>query len=194
MSPISDYHRAILRARLVGLALAGRQEQELLGLLAVYCDELVARVRTGRASASQQERLRIVEQLVQELTRAMAARTGTGIRLTTEEVAGIHARATIALAGELAVGAAFEGLGVRAAQAVLARPELSRAFVSIRREAIQGVDGVLKRGLLRGASADQLERELRMYVGAPRVARRGGCGAVARPPPDRVQGHRRARL
>ncbi|MGH7577929.1 MAG: hypothetical protein ACREM1_22765, partial [Longimicrobiales bacterium] len=58
----------------------------------------------------------------------------------------------------------FGGIGTSAAQAVLARPELARAFRTVRRESVTAVDGIIQRALLRGATSDKLERELRLHV------------------------------
>jgi hypothetical protein len=89
------------------------------------------------------------------------------VRLTAERVAELHARATIGLAGEAMVGAAMSGVGTRAAQAVLARPELAEAFRTIRRSGAADVNRIIKRALVRGQSSSVLERQLRMYIGAP---------------------------
>lgn len=163
----SDYHRQLLEARRVGLALIGRQEDLLLELLQEYAEEIERIVRRGFGTTAHRRLLAELEEVIVQLTRDMAASTGQGIRLTAERIAEIHARATVALAGETVVGAAFGGIGLQAAQAVIARPELSRAFVSIRRESIQTVDRILQRGILRGATPAQIARELRAHIAAP---------------------------
>jgi len=164
---IASYHRQLLEARRVSLALIGRQESLFLELLQEYAEEIERIVRRGFGTMAHRRLLAELREVILQLTRDMAARTGSGIRLTAERVAEIHARATAALAGEAVVGAAFGGVGVRAAQAVIARPELSRAFVSIRRESIQTVDRILQRGVLRGATPAQIARELRAHIAAP---------------------------
>ncbi|HEY8432329.1 MAG TPA: hypothetical protein VIL20_28345 [Sandaracinaceae bacterium] len=164
---VSDYHRQILEARRIGLALIGRQEALLLELLQEYAEEIERIVRRGFGTTAHQRLLAQLREIIVQLTREMAASTAQGIRLTAERIAEIHARATVALAGEAVVGAAFGSVGLQAAQAVLSRPELSRAFVSIRREAIETVDRILQRGILRGATPAQIARELRAYIAAP---------------------------
>lgn len=168
---IPAYHRQLLEARRVNLALIGRQEKLFLELLQEYADEIERIVRRGFRTTGHRRLLLQLQEVIQQLTRDMAARTGGGIRLTAERVAEIHARATAALAGEVVVGAAFGGVGLQAAQTVLARPELSRAFKSVRRESVQTVDRILQRGILRGATSTQIAREMRLFITAddPRV-------------------------
>ncbi|HEU0299930.1 MAG TPA: hypothetical protein VFR37_10755 [Longimicrobium sp.] len=179
MSPphFNRYHASILRAREVGLALAGVQEEALLALLAEFTEELVRLVRAGIATDAETALAGEVQRLFAALAVDAQTRVRQGVRLTAERCATIHAQATADLiravrpvgadgiAGRLAFS--MRAVNVEAAQAVLSRPEFSEAFVSIADADAAGANRVLHRGLLRGAPTAAIERELRMYVGAP---------------------------
>jgi hypothetical protein len=182
MSDRLGYHRDIAAAREVALRLAGKQAEDLLGLLADYADELAALVRAGVASPQQRRVFAEVAALTEELTREMASRVGAGVRLAARQVAEAHARALLRilpprLAG--AVEASFAGVNVRAAQAVLARPELAAAFRTLRAGATQEANGIIRRGILRGAGPQGIERELRAWVGAPGTLVEGDAQLLA---------------
>lgn len=165
------YHAQIVAAREVGLQLGAAQERAFLQLLEEALEELDALVQKGLAGPgvvrTRAEVLRLLEQLQEELARSAAA----GMRLTVRRVADLHARATLGLledGGRPELGDhvrhAFGGLGARAAAAVLARPELSRAIAGVREDAVATADRVLRRGVLRGSSAEEISRALRLSI------------------------------
>lgn len=160
------YHRQVQAARDVGLALSEAQLAAFLRLLEEYADELAVRVATALAGRGRAFALALAREMIEQLSRDMATATRNGIHLTARRVAEIYAEATMALIASAGtpVTVTLGGIGVQAAQAVLARPELAAAFRSIRRESVAAVDRILQRGLLRGATSDQLARELRLHV------------------------------
>lgn len=165
--PGSRYERAILAARNAALALTQAQTDAFLRLLQDYADDLARLVGAATATSAQRNTLAVANEMLRQLSRDMAASTRAHVGLTADTVARIHANATAALfsaSARNAVLATFGGIGASAAQAVLARPELARAFRTVRRTSVAAVDRILQRGLLRGASADQLERELRLHM------------------------------
>lgn len=165
------YHAAIEEARRQGLALTAEQERDLLALLEEYAREIEARMAAGLELRGAEQVLREISLLIDEMSRELAAAVGDGIRLTAARLAEIQAVATaelLASAGSrLSAGAFFTGTGARAAQAILARPELAEAFVTIRSESKQAANRILRRGVLRGAPARAIARELRQFVAAP---------------------------
>lgn len=176
---IGRYNRQILEARRVGLALTARQVRVLLRILRDWTDELTSAVRLGLATREQVERLQLIRELAHQLRLELATAMGEGVRVTARRMAELHAEATLALvesagvAGVRASIEAFTGVGLSAAQSVLARPELSRAFVSIGDEVAETVDEILIQAAARGASARSLEMELRTFVlGADEIPER----------------------
>ncbi len=165
---VSRYFRQLEAARDVALGLTADQEQEFLELLREYAEEIAARVSAGLTSATRVQVLAEVELLLDELTRDMAISTGRHIHLTAERLAEAHARATLALlssaGSNIAAAPLFSGVAARSAQAILARPELSQAFVTIRRESVAAADQIIKRGVLRGAPSSAISRELRQHI------------------------------
>lgn len=167
----SRYHESLAAARDVALQLTLQQQRELLGILEEYAREIEARVSRGVRFASDAQLLREISALVDEMSQTLAEATGDGVRLTARRVAEIQASATAELLSAAGFTPSVAGLfgttGVRAAQAMLARPELAEAFVSIRRDAVDAANRILRRGLLRGAPAQAIARELRQYISMP---------------------------
>lgn len=165
------YRRQLEAARDVALMLTAAQERELLDLLEEYAREIEARIATGLRFGTDTQVLREVTLLVDALTRDLAASVGDGVRTTARHLAEIQAMATASLleaAGStLSVAATFSGTGARAAQAVLSRPELAEAFVTIRDEAAAAANRIIRRGMVRGAPARSIARELRQYIRMP---------------------------
>jgi len=160
------YHRQVELARAAALRISAQATEELLALLQEYADELAARVSPGRALGGEQRALQVAREIIRELTVDMARIVGRNVRLSANRVAEIHASALAGLVESAGATVALElgGIGVQAAQAVLSRPELSASFRSIRRESVAAVDRIIKRALVRGASADNIARELRTHI------------------------------
>lgn len=165
---LSAYHRQIEAARNVGLAMTRTQAQAFLLILEGYVDELAARVAAGIATRSQEQSLAIAREIIRQMVRDLAVATNNGVRVTANRVAEIYAEATGALLQverpDLATGILFPNLGASSAQAVLSRPELSAAFVSVRRSSVATVDQIIRRGLLRGATSTRVAMELRLHI------------------------------
>lgn len=175
MPDAAAYNRAVEAARRAALRITAQTTDELVALLQEYADELAERVAAGLASRSQERALAVAREIIRELTTEMARITGRNVRLSAKRVAEIHSRALATVAGPAGSVAAAElgGVGVTAAQAVLARPELAASFRSIRRESIEAVDRILRRAIARGSSADKLAKELRAHIlGADAFPRR----------------------
>lgn len=158
------YHAQIRAARDVGLRMSAVQAEAFRRLLEEYAEELSARVVTGLATGGEVRAFRIVREILDQLARDMALATRRTVELTAHRVASMHAQALAELATGTGVTLELGGLGVTAAQAVLARPELAASFRTIRRTSVRAVDDILRRALLRGASADALAMELRLHV------------------------------
>lgn len=174
MVALNRYHQDVAAARSEGLALAADREAELMVLLAEYGDRLGKLVRAGIASGNERRVYAEVNALFAALARDVRRRTRTGIRLTAERVALLHARAVrrvVRSSGRDSLAARLyaevRGVGSQAATAVLARPELAATFRSIPTEWAEQANRVIRRGLLRGAPPGAIERELRMFIGAP---------------------------
>lgn len=168
MADVTRYHEQIRAAREAGLALVPERERDLLDLLERYAEEIAERLRAGGTEEAEQL-YATVRELAGALARDAAERVGRGVLLTAERVAQIHTAAVTGLLTGTGVGVptAFRTLGVQAAQAVLARPELAEAFVSLRRDAAGAVNDILRRGILRGAPTTSIAREIRLCIGAP---------------------------
>lgn len=165
------YYTQLEAARRVALRLTAEQQRDLLALLEEYAREIEARIAGGLRFGTDAAVLREISLLIDAMSADLAATVGDGVRLTARQVAEIQALATaelITAAGStLSVAATFSGTGARAAQAILSRPELAEAFVTIRSEARQAANRILKRGLVRGAPARAIARELRQFIAMP---------------------------
>ncbi len=166
---LSAYARQIEAARNVGLAMTRTQAQAFMRLLEVYAEELSARVAAGIATRTQEQSLALAREIIRQMVRDLAVTTGNGVRLTSDRVADIYARATGELLRSDPAGASFGGtlfpaLNTASAQAVLSRPELSASFVTIRRSSVEAVDQIIRRGLLRGATSTRVAMELRLHI------------------------------
>lgn len=150
-------------------------------LLADFADELAALVRTGLASASQQALYAEVDALYRGLATSLQGSVAGAVRLTAETIAEAHAAAVIRLAPALegVVRVHFTGVAPGAAQAVLARPDFARAFVSLRDGSAAEARQIIARGVLRGGRVDAIERQLRMHIGAPSSLVEGDAALLA---------------
>lgn len=162
----SAYMRQIDSARNIGLAMTGKQLEDFIRILEEYADELAARVLQGVATRGDRHALSIAREILQQMSKDLAASLSGNVRITARRVAEMHASATVSLAAEEIAGlrTLFAGIGTRAAQAVLARPALSASFRSIRSDSVKAVDEILKRHLLRGTQRSGLAMELRLHV------------------------------
>lgn len=171
------YHAAIRAARDTGLQLSAEQQARLVALLEEYAREIERRAAAGLARRTDAAVLREVSAILDAMAVDLATATGEAVRLTARQIAEIQARATLELvtaAGvDVAVAAAFGMTGARAAQAVLARPELAEAFVTIRRVSAQAANRIIARGRLRGAPPTAIAKELRQYIALPGSALEG---------------------
>lgn len=183
MTPTARYHAALSAARDAALTLTADQQRLLLQILEEYGREIERLVAAGLSRRTFDVVLREVSALVDAMSVDMATTTGQAITLTARQMAEVQALATadlIAAHGvDLAVSAAFAGTGARAAQAVLARPELAEAFVTIRLDAKQAANRILTRGLARGAPSTAVARELRQYIAMPGSLIEGDMGILA---------------
>lgn len=165
---LSAYARQIEAARNVGLGMTRTQAAAFLRILESYADELAARVAAGIATRTQEQSLALAREIIQQMVRDMAVATGNGVRVTSNRLAEIYAQATGSLLESgrpgLVTGPLFPGLGTSAAQAVLSRPELSAAFVSVRRASVASVDQIIRRALVRGATSTRVAMELRLHI------------------------------
>ena len=166
---LTAYARQIEAARAVGLSMTRTQAQAFLRILEAYAEELSARVAAGIATRTQEQSLAMAREIIRQMVRDLAVATGHGVRVTSDRVADIYAQATGDLLRSDPAGAAFTGtlfpaLNTSAAQAVLSRPELSAAFVTIRRESVIAVDKIIQRAILRGATSTRTAMELRLHV------------------------------
>lgn len=181
--PTRRYHAAIRAARRTGLRLSAEHQAELVQLLEEYAREIERRVAAGLARRTDRVVLREVSDLIDAMVVDLARATGEAVRLTTRQIAEIQATATTELvraAGvEVGVAAAFGSTGARAAQAILARPELTEAFVTIQDQATAAANRVLVRGRLRGAHAVEIARELRQYIALPESSLAGDVALLA---------------
>jgi hypothetical protein len=179
----SAYHRSLEGARRVALALTAEQQQILIELLEEYGAEIEARIAAGLTGLKWQQVLREISLLIDELTIELASALRDGVHLTAARLAEIHARATAELlitsGSTLSVGEIFIGAGVRAAQAILARPELAEAFVTIRADAKSAANRIIRRGLVRGAPVQAIARELRQYIAMPDSLLEGDASILA---------------
>lgn len=181
--PTTAYHRALRAARDAALVLTEEAQREFLAILEEYAREIERRVSAGLARRTDAAMLREVSALIDAMSVDLAGATGEVIRLTARRVAEVQAQATAALIAEagvdVAVAAAFGGTGARAAQAVLARPALTEAFVTIRRQAAQAANRILVQGRLRGAPPMAIARELRQYIALPGSVLEGDASILA---------------
>lgn len=165
------YHAALSAARDAALVLTRDQQRLLIEILEEYAKEIERAAAVGLTRRTSAAVLREVAALIDAMTGDLAGATGDAIRLTARQVAEVQALATaelIAASGStLAVGAAFTGTGARAAQAVLARPELAEAFVTIRTNAKAAANRIIRRGMIRGAPYTAVARELRQHIVMP---------------------------
>lgn len=177
------YHAALSAARDAALTLTGDQARLLLEILDEYGREIERLVAAGFTGWTYDAVLREVSALVDAMSVDMATTTGQAITLTARQMAEVQALATAELIAahgvDLAVSAAFAGTGARAAAAVLARPELAEAFVTIRLDAKQAANRILTRGLARGAPSTAVARELRQYIAMPQSLIEGDMGILA---------------
>lgn len=167
------YHLAIAEARARGLTLQDAQARSFVALLVEHVRGLEDLVKRGLARGRElatvrREALRLVQQLVQDLE----AQVKGGALLTTRSVAELHARATVQLVAQLgdlalvdAAAAAMARVALPAYQAVTARAELTAAMKSIRADAVEAADRVLRRAVLDGGGdPDTLARALRLQL------------------------------
>lgn len=175
------YHQAIASARDIALVLSLAQQRELLDILEDYAREIERMVARGIQSRTAGAVLREISALIDAMTNELAGSVGDGVRLTARQMAEIQAAATAELmAGSgLAVGATFSGTGARAAQAILSRPELAEAFVTIRRQSAAAANRIVRRGILRGAPPQSIARELRQYISMPGSLLEGDASILA---------------
>lgn len=168
MAGSEEYFRTLAEARRVALALTAAQGEVLLRVLQAYADELAARVAAGIASRSQQESLRIAEAVIRRMSIDLARATREGVAVTARRLAELHSAALQSLLSGSAAGAgitvSLAGIGASAAQAVLARPELSAVFVSVAAESTATVDDLIRTALLRGQTQQQLAMALRLHL------------------------------
>lgn len=173
MSAASDrYHEVLRAAHQLGLRLSVENQRRLLRLLERWAREIERRAAAGLARRTDAVVIRELRALIDAMTIELAQATGDMVRLTTRQVAELQALATLELLRsaevDAAIAAAFGGTGARAAQAILARPEIAEAFVTIRREAEKAVSRIIIRGRLRGAQPTAIAKELRQYIALPR--------------------------
>lgn len=170
-SPVNRYHRTLASARTVALALALDQQRQLLDILEEYARDIEAVIAAGLDERNAPAILAEISLLIDGLVDEMAGSVGDAVRLTARRVAEIQAMATAELiaatAGAPIVSATFSGTGARAAQAILARPELTEAFVTIRANATRAANRVILRGVTRGAPSRAIARELRQSIKMP---------------------------
>lgn len=169
------YHDRVASTREIALGLAGATVAELVSTLEDWSEEIRGLVARDLATESERELLRRIDRAVDDMTDELSRETGSAISTTLDRVVEVHERATLGLVEEAGVsGVAIEGPYddvAPAAFAILAeRPELTEALVSIRDDAVDAADRILREGVLRGASGDQIGRRLRSYVvGAERI-------------------------
>ena len=162
-----DYRKAVLEARLIGLALAATRQNQLAEQLQALEEEWRWISRLSDASAV--DRARVLG-VIQDMTTLIEASTREGIELTARDMATLQSRASIQLFSEngvpppVGIGATFEQVGVRSAQALLARPELAETFRTLREGAASDVNMLLTQATVRGQTSEGLERTLRFYV------------------------------
>lgn len=169
------YHRALEAARRRALILTERQLEAFQRLLEQYADELVRRAIAAFELGGRDRAAEVALEVIQQLTHDLAQATRNGIELTARTVSEIYAAATatILASANVDLAASFTGLNVRAAQAVLARPELAASFRSIRQESIDAIDAILRRAILRNAPSQSIAMELRTHIlGADAFPRR----------------------
>lgn len=169
MADLGAYYRQIEAARNVGLAMTRTQAQAFMRILEAYAEELAVRVAAGVATRTQEQSLAMAREIIRQMVRDMAVATGNGVRITSDRVADLYAQATAELLRTETAGAGlsralFPARNTSVAQAVLSRPELAAAFVTIRRESVAAVDGIIQRALLRGATSTRTAMELRLHV------------------------------
>jgi hypothetical protein len=177
---VDAYHEAVAEARRAGLVLAGEGQDEILALLAEWAEELAVLVERGAASGRLRDLYREVREMYVALGDAVASAVEAGVGLTTRQVALIHAQATTALTSTagVGIGPGFQGVDIRAAQAVIARGDYSRAIKSFRRDTKRAGLAIIQRGQLRGAPTTAVARELRMHIGAPGSLLEGDAAAL----------------
>ena len=186
------YHRQIRAARAVGLRMTAATQEAMVRLLVEYGDRLSREVARGvRTAAEARRTLATVERILDELVQDMARSTRNAITYTSREVAQLHAQAVAAITqaeGILGLGINAPVVSLNVTNSLLARPELSRAFVTIRNNAAAAADRILRQSALEGVSGPQLAMRLRtMVVGADALPqdllldrRRIGYAAVRR--------------
>lgn len=170
---LSRYQRAILRARNRALQLSIDQERELLRLVRSYADDLADRA-ARLYEAKLEERLRdVAQEVANGLVDDLERRTAQGVEVTAREVRDIHAEAMTRILAQNDRSGVRVGLGavdVGAAQAVLSRPELANAMVSVRQGHAGTVDEIITESLLRGTDTRPFAMRLRHHmVGAEAV-------------------------
>lgn len=160
------YHRSLEAARRRALILSELQWQAFRRLLEEYAEELERRVIVGIELRGRSYAAEAGRQVIEQLLRDMAQVTRNGVEHTVREVLAIYGRATAAFmaAADVRSAVSFTGLNVRAAHAVLARPDLAASFRSIRAESIDAVDRILRRALLRNAPSTAIAMELRAHM------------------------------
>lgn len=162
------YFRQIQRAREVGLRMTADMLDDFRELLEDYAERLAREVALGtRTAADVRRALDVADGIMQELAEEIAGVTRDSIELTARRVAEIHARATAQLLiAEGIAGLAFDAsyISTSTAQALIARPELSAAFRTIRRQSVRTVDQLLRQAAIQGVSGPQLAMQLRTHV------------------------------
>lgn len=163
---VEAYHRQIQAAREVGLGLTRSQAEAYRLILEAYAEELAAVISSGFSTIDQRRTLAAVTEILEQMVRDLARSTRQGVVLTLDRIVGLQTAATLELmaAQGSALSVSFGGLGVATAQSWLARPELSRAFKTIRRDAIRQADHIIASALVRGASSTELARQLRSSI------------------------------
>lgn len=164
------YYAQLQEARRIGLRMTGAALEAFERLLADYAERL-ARLVTQAGDpfqlAQNRQALAIVDRVMEELAQDMARITNNSITITARRVAEIHATATneiLAAEGLGRLAISGSAIGSRTAASLLARPELSKAFVTIRPESRAAVDAILKRSAAQGVSGPQLARQLRVHI------------------------------
>lgn len=162
------YHRTLRAARERAFQLRAEGAERMVQLLEDWLDQLTGRIEAQPdllLNRTQMERF--TRDLVDQLQAAMVDVTRDQVLLTTEELEEFHTRATVNLLEELGaagIPVAFDGISTRAAQAVLARPELSEAMVSIREDAAEVADRIIQESILVGRDTTQFARRLRPTI------------------------------
>lgn len=163
------YHQHVASTRAVALGVSGATAAELQSILEDWAEDVADLVERDLATRGEVRIARTIEAMAEDLRGDLGRETGGAIRTTVDRVVEIHEEAALRVAEDAGVsGVSIEGpfddVAPAAFAAVAERDELAESMVSIEDEIAEEANEIIREGVLRGSSPEQLGRRLRHFV------------------------------